>query len=62
LKKVAQMMHRHLKNVSMYFDHRITNAISKELNSKIQMIKKECDVFPGLASYNDTRDRTVRTG
>jgi transposase len=38
--KVAQMIHRHLDNVLTYFDHRITNATSEGLNSKIQTVKK----------------------
>jgi transposase len=38
--KVARMIHDHLDNVLTYFDHRITNATSEGLNSKIQTIKK----------------------
>jgi len=38
--KVAQMLHRHLANVLSYFDHRITNAASEGLNSRIQTVKK----------------------
>jgi transposase len=38
--KVARMIHGHLENVLTYFDHRITNATSEGLNSKIQTIKK----------------------
>jgi transposase len=38
--KVARMIHGHLDNVLTYFDHRITNATSAGLNSKIQTIKK----------------------
>ena len=40
VRKVARMIHRHLDNVLTYFDHRITNAVSEGLNSKIQTIKK----------------------
>ena len=40
VKKVARMIHNHLENVLSYFDHRITNAVSEGLNSKIQTIKK----------------------
>jgi len=40
VKKVARMIHNHLENVLTYFDHRITNAVSEGLNSKIQTIKK----------------------
>ena len=38
--KVARLIERHLENVLTYFDHRITNAVSEGLNSKIQTIKK----------------------
>lgn len=38
--KVARMIHNHLDNVLTYFDHRITNAVSEGLNSKIQTVKK----------------------
>jgi len=38
--KAAYMIRNHLDNVLTYFDHRITNATSEGLNSKIQTIKK----------------------
>jgi transposase len=38
--KVARMIKDHLPNVLTYFDHRITNAMSEGLNSKIQTVKK----------------------
>jgi transposase len=38
--KVARMIKGHLDNVMTYFGHRITNATSEGLNSKIQTIKK----------------------
>jgi transposase len=38
--KVAKMIHEHLENVLTYFDHRITNATSEGINSKIQAVKK----------------------
>jgi transposase len=40
VKKVARMIHNHLENVLTYFDHRVTNAVSEGLNSKIQTVKK----------------------
>jgi transposase len=43
--KVAKMIKNHLSNVLTYFDHRITNATSEGLNSKIQTIKKTPTVF-----------------
>lgn len=38
--QVAYMLRSHLPNVLTYFDHRITNAMSEGLNSRIQAIKK----------------------
>ena len=38
--KVAKMIQDHLDNVLTYFAHRITNATSEGLNSKIQTVKK----------------------
>jgi transposase len=43
--KVARMIHWHLPNVLTYFDHRITNAVSEGLNSKIQTVKKTPAAF-----------------
>jgi transposase len=40
VRNVARMMRDHLENVLTYFDHRITNAVSEGLNSKIQTVKK----------------------
>ncbi len=40
VRKVARMIERHLENVLTYFDHRVTNAVSEGLNSKIQTVKK----------------------
>jgi transposase len=38
--KVARMIRGHLENVLTYFEHRVTNATSEGLNSKIQTVKK----------------------
>ena len=38
--EVAKMIHRHRQNVLTYFTHRITNAVSEGINSKIQTIQK----------------------
>lgn len=40
VKKVASMLKDHLPGVLAYFVHRVTNAASEGLNSKIQRIKK----------------------
>ncbi len=37
---VAKMLERHLEGVLNFFAHRVTNAVSEGLNSKIQTIKK----------------------
>jgi transposase len=37
---VAHMLQRHLQGLLNYFAHRVTNAVSEGLNSKIQTIKK----------------------
>jgi len=38
--QAARTVERHLPNVMTFFTHRITNAVSEGLNSKIQTIKK----------------------
>ena len=38
--KAARTVERHLDNVMTFFDHRITNATSEGINSKIQTLKK----------------------
>jgi transposase len=38
--QAAKTIKGHLENVLTYFDHRITNAVSEGLNSKIQTVKK----------------------
>jgi transposase len=47
--KVARMIKDHLPNVLTYFEHRITNAMSEGLNSKIQTVKKTPAAF-GIGS------------
>jgi transposase len=42
---VARLIHRHLPNILTYFTHRVTNAVSEGLNSKIQTIKKRAYGF-----------------
>jgi transposase len=45
VRDVARLLKRHLPNVMTYFAHRITNAVSEGLNSKIQTIKKRAYGF-----------------
>ena len=40
IRAAAQILKRHITNILTYFQHRITNAVSEGLNSKIQTIKK----------------------
>jgi transposase len=49
--KVAEMINRHLDNILTYFRHRITNAVSEGLNSKIQSIKAMARGFHGFKNY-----------
>lgn len=49
--KVKELLERHLDNVLNYFDHRITNAVSEGLNSKIQTIKAAARGFHNFMSY-----------
>jgi len=43
--EAAQMLRRHLPHLLTYFSHRITNATSEGLNSKIQAIKHHAGGF-----------------
>ncbi len=49
--KVAEMLKKHLPNILTYFRHRITNAVSEGLNSKIQSIKTMARGFRGFENY-----------
>jgi transposase len=49
--KVANMIKSHLPNILTYFRHRITNAVSEGLNSKIQSIKSMARGFRGFKNY-----------
>jgi transposase len=51
VKKVAEMINNHLPEVLNYFRHRITNAVSEGLNSKIQSIKAMARGFRGFKNY-----------
>lgn len=48
---VAKMIHRHITNVLTYFKHRITNAVSEGINSKIQTIKKQAYGYRNRESF-----------
>jgi len=49
--EAAATLKRHLANILTYFRHRITNAVSEGLNSKIQTIKKMAYGFRNLEHF-----------
>ena len=49
--KVAKMLKRHLDGLMNYFQHRITNAVSEGINSKIQSIKASARGFRSFENY-----------
>ena len=51
LKKVAQMLQRHLPGLLNYFEYQITNAIAEGFNSRIQAIKSAARGFRNFKNY-----------
>jgi len=51
--KVAKMLKRHLNGLMSYFGHRISNAVSEGLNSKIQAIKASARGFRNFENYRN---------
>jgi transposase len=49
--EVAQMLKRHLDNLVTYLRHRITNAVTEGLNSKIQNLKSAARGFRNFENY-----------
>ena len=49
--KVKELLERHIDNILNFFKHRVTNAVSEGLNSKIQMIKATARGFHSFDSY-----------
>jgi transposase len=49
--KVAKTLKNHLTGLLSYFEHRITNAVSEGLNSKIQFIKASARGFRNFNNY-----------
>jgi transposase len=49
--EAARTIRRHLHNVLTYFIHRITNAVSEGINSKIQTIKKKAYGFRSFENF-----------
>lgn len=48
---VAMMLNRHKANIMNYFKHRITNAVSEGLNSRIQTIKAAARGFHSFENF-----------
>jgi transposase len=48
---VARMLQRHLENLLTYLKHRITNAVTEGLNSKIQSLKAAARGFRNFQNY-----------
>jgi transposase len=49
--EVAKMLKRHLENILTFIKHRITNAFSEGINSKIQQIKATARGFRNFNNY-----------
>lgn len=49
--EVAHMLKRHLEHLLTYHKHRITNAVTEGLNSKIQSLKTAARGFRNFANY-----------
>jgi len=49
--KTARMLKRHLEEILTYLRHRITNAVTEGLNSKIQAIKSNARGFRSFENY-----------
>ena len=49
--QVAQMLKRHLDHLLTYLKHRITNAVTEGLNSKIQSLKAAARGFRNYRNY-----------
>jgi transposase len=70
VRRVARTMRSHLPNILTYFAHRITNAVSEGVNSKIQGVKKtpvgsaiattsrQRSTFT-VAAWNSIQDQTI---
>ena len=48
---VARILKRHLENLLTYLKHRITNAVTEGLNSKIQSLKSAARGFRNFKNY-----------
>jgi len=48
---VAKMLAKHIDNILTYLKHRVTNAVSKGINSKIQQIKSVTHALRNFDNY-----------
>ncbi len=62
VKRVARMLKKHLDNILTYLKHRITNAVTEGINSKIQWIKYTARGFANRENRGGPRnsDRLLR--
>jgi len=51
MKKVGRMLKERLPEVINYFSHRITNAVSEGLNSRIQWVKATARGFRNQQNF-----------
>ena len=49
--KVKELMVRHAGNIINYFKHKVSNAVSEAINSKIQLLKASSRGFRSFESY-----------
>ena len=54
IKKKAKMIKKHLDNILTYFKHRITNAASEGINSKIQNIKSNARGYRSFKGFRNS--------
>jgi transposase len=50
--EAARTIERHYKNISNFFQHRITNAVAEGLNFKIQLIRAGARGFRNFANFS----------
>ena len=51
IKKVARTLKKHLEGLPNFFEHRITNAASESINSRIQALKANARGFRDFKNY-----------
>ena len=54
IKEKARMIKNHLDNILTYFSHRITNAVSEGLNSKIQSVKSNARGYRSFDGFRNS--------